>query len=483
MRIRDLLAAESIELNGSAAGKQDVLNKMVDLMAKSGKIRDVETYRKGVFAREEEGTTGIGEGIAIPHCKSDAVKAPGLAAMVVKDGVEFDALDGAPVNLLFLIAAPNTEDNVHLEVLSKLSVLLMDEDFSRALQNAKSPEEFMKIVDEADQEAPDLDEKLKADEATSEDQFRILAVTACPTGIAHTYMAAEGLEKAAKAKGCFIKVETRGSGGAKNVLTAEEIKNADCIIVAADTKVPMDRFNGKKLIEVQVSDGISKADKLIEQAMSGNVPVYTASENAEVSEKKEEKAVKFNADQKVSETLAAQENKSIITKVGLGVGKFVNTFYQAGRDAIQTCITTLLPFMAFVSLLVGIINGSGFGNAFAKLLTPLAGNVFGLVALGVICSIPGLSALLGPGAVIAQIVGTLIGTEIGKGTIAPQLALPALFAINCQGACDFIPVGLGLAEAEPETIEVGVLSVMYSRFLTGWIRVLIAYAASFGLYA
>lgn len=203
----------------------------------------------------------------------------------------------------------------------------------------------------------------------------------------------------------------------------------------------------------------------------------------EVSEKKEEKAVKFNADQKVSETLAAQENKSIITKVGLGVGKFVNTFYQAGRDAIQTCITTLLPFMAFVSLLVGIINGSGFGNAFAKLLTPLAGNVFGLVALGVICSIPGLSALLGPGAVIAQIVGTLIGTEIGKGTIAPQLALPALFAINCQGACDFIPVGLGLAEAEPETIEVGVLSVMYSRFLTGWIRVLIAYAASFGLYA
>ena len=144
----------------------------------------------------------------------------------------------------------------------------------------------MKIVDEADQEAPDLDEKLKADEATSEDQFRILAVTACPTGIAHTYMAAEGLEKAAKAKGCFIKVETRGSGGAKNVLTAEEIKNADCIIVAADTKVPMDRFNGKKLIEVQVSDGISKADKLIEQAMSGNVPVYTASENAEVSEKK-----------------------------------------------------------------------------------------------------------------------------------------------------------------------------------------------------
>ena len=483
MRITELLDKRSIRIDGAPKSKNEALDQMVELMAKSGKINDLEAYRQEVYRREEEGTTGVGEGIAIPHGKGAFVDKPGLAAMVVKDGVDYDSLDGEPVHLIFLIAAPNTKDNVHLDVLSKLSVLLMDEDFSRALQNAKSPEEFMKIVDEADQEAPDLDEKLKADEATSEDQFRILAVTACPTGIAHTYMAAEGLEKAAKAKGCFIKVETRGSGGAKNVLTAEEIKNADCIIVAADTKVPMDRFNGKKLIEVQVSDGISKADKLIEQAMSGNVPVYTASENAEVSEKKEEKAVKFNADQKVSETLAAQENKSIITKVGLGVGKFVNTFYQAGRDAIQTCITTLLPFMAFVSLLVGIINGSGFGNAFAKLLTPLAGNVFGLVALGVICSIPGLSALLGPGAVIAQIVGTLIGTEIGKGTIAPQLALPALFAINCQGACDFIPVGLGLAEAEPETIEVGVLSVMYSRFLTGWIRVLIAYAASFGLYA
>ncbi|RKI71842.1 PTS sorbitol transporter subunit IIB [bacterium 1xD42-67] len=191
---------------------------------------------------------------------------------------------------------------------------------------------------------------------------------------------------------------------------------------------------------------------------------------------------RFTADQKVSETLAKQENKSLVTKIGLGAGKVVNTFYQAARDAIQTCITTLLPFMAFVSMLIGIINGSGFGDAFAQILTPLAGNIFGLVALGLICSIPGLSALLGPGAVIAQIIGTLVGAEIGKGNIAPQLALPALFAINCQGACDFIPVGLGLAEAETETIEVGVVSVMYSRFATGWLRVLLAYAASFGLY-
>ena len=286
MRITELLDKRSIRIDGAPKSKNEALDQMVELMAKSGKINDLEAYRQEVYRREEEGTTGVGEGIAIPHGKGAFVDKPGLAAMVVKDGVDYDSLDGEPVHLIFLIAAPNTKDNVHLDVLSKLSVLLMDEDFSRALQNAKSPEEFMKIVDEADQEAPDLDEKLKADEATSEDQFRILAVTACPTGIAHTYMAAEGLEKAAKAKGCFIKVETRGSGGAKNVLTAEEIKNADCIIVAADTKVPMDRFNGKKLIEVQVSDGISKADKLIEQAMSGNVPVYTAAENAEVSEKK-----------------------------------------------------------------------------------------------------------------------------------------------------------------------------------------------------
>lgn len=207
----------------------------------------------------------------------------------------------------------------------------------------------------------------------------------------------------------------------------------------------------------------------------------TEDKKPETGEKKPE-GVKYSADMKVSETLASQEKKSLVTVIGLGASKVVNTFYQAARDAIQTCITTLLPFMGFVSLLIGIINGSGFGDAFASILTPLAGNIGGLLILGIVCSIPGLSALLGPGAVIAQIVGTLVGAEIGKGNIAPQLALPALFAINTQGACDFIPVGLGLAEAETETIEVGVVSVMYSRFATGWLRVLLAYAASFGLY-
>lgn len=286
MRITELLDKRSIEINGSPKSKNEALDQMVALMAKSGKINDMEAYRREVYRREEEGTTGVGEGIAIPHGKGVFVDKPGLAAMVVRDGVDYDSLDGKPVHLIFLIAAPNTKDNVHLDVLSKLSVLLMNEDFSRALQNAESSEEFIKIVDEADQEAPGLDEKLKADEAASENRFRILAVTACPTGIAHTYMAAEGIEKAAKARGCFVKVETRGSGGAKNVLTQQEIADADCIIVAADTQVPMDRFHGKKLINVQVSDGISKADKLVDQAMSGNVPVYQAANGGAVTEKK-----------------------------------------------------------------------------------------------------------------------------------------------------------------------------------------------------
>ncbi len=278
MRITDLLDKRSISLTGAPASKQEALDQMVDLMINSGKINDREAYRKEVYRREEESTTGIGEGIAIPHGKGSFVTKPGLAAMVVKNGVDFDSLDGEPVHLIFLIAAPNTEDNVHLDVLSKLSMLLMDENFAANLKNASTVEEFLQIVDAADDEKPDLNDQLAAQTAAapSRNAFRILAVTSCPTGIAHTYMAAEGLEKAARAAGCFIKVETRGSGGAKNVLTDQEIKEADCIIVAADAKVPMDRFHGKKLIECQVSDGISKAGQLISRAMSGDVPVYQA---------------------------------------------------------------------------------------------------------------------------------------------------------------------------------------------------------------
>lgn len=287
MTIRDLLAAESINLNGTPAGKTEALNQCIDLMAKSGKIADVEKYRKGVFAREEEGTTGIGMGIAIPHCKSDAVTKAGLAAMVVKDGVDFESLDGTPAKIIFLIAAPNTEDNVHLQVLSKLSVMLMDEQFTNSLINAGSVDEFLNIIDSAEKAK---DEKEAAKEAKAKepvevkkDDVFIVAVTACPTGIAHTYMAAEAIEKKAKELGYQVKVETRGSGGAKNVLTDDEIAKAAGVIVACDTNVPTDRFDGKKVIECQVSDGINNAEELIKRIAAGDAPVFKASGKKEAS--------------------------------------------------------------------------------------------------------------------------------------------------------------------------------------------------------
>ena len=285
MTIRDLLAAESINLNGTPAGKTEALNQCIDLMAKSGKIADVEKYRKGVFAREEEGTTGIGMGIAIPHCKSDAVTKAGLAAMVVKDGVDFESLDGTPAKIIFLIAAPNTEDNVHLQVLSKLSVMLMDEQFTNSLINAGSVDEFLNIIDSAEKAK---DEKEAAKEAkepveVKKDDVFIVAVTACPTGIAHTYMAAEAIEKKAKELGYQVKVETRGSAGAKNVLADDEIAKATGVIVACDTNVPTDRFDGKKVIECQVSDGINKTEELVKRIAAGDAPVFKASGKKEAS--------------------------------------------------------------------------------------------------------------------------------------------------------------------------------------------------------
>lgn len=336
MRIRDLLAAESIELNGSATDKKDVLNKMVDLMAKSGKISDIETYRAGVFAREEEGTTGIGEGIAIPHCKSDAVKTPGLAAMVVKGGVEFDSLDGAPVHILFLIAAPNTKDNVHLDVLSKLSVLLMDENFTKNLIEAKSVDEFLAVIDEAESEKDAKDDK----PAEAPKGIQILAVTACPTGIAHTYMAAEALEKKAAELGYTIKVETRGSSGAKNVVTDEEIANAQGIIVAADTKVPVDRFDGKKVIECKVADGINKAEQLINRIMDGDAPIYHAAEAKK--ETKEEKS-------------SGGIGHTIYTHLMSGVSHMLPFVIGGG-------IMTAIAFLIDTILGYGASGGSAFGS-------------------------------------------------------------------------------------------------------------------------
>lgn len=276
MRITELLKKQSISLTAKPSSKQEAINEAVRLMMAAGNITNAGEYRRAVFEREKEGTTGIGEGIAIPHGKSGAVREAGLAAMRIPNGVDFEALDDEPVTLLFLIAAPETESKVHLEVLSRLSAMLMRENFAERLRQAESVAEFLSIIDEEEEEE-ELTEQRETFPQGQKTQARLLAVTSCPTGIAHTYMAAESLKRAAKAAGVSLKVETRGSGGAKNVLTEEEIAKADGIIVAADAKVPMERFAGKRVMECPVSDGIHRADWLIEEAWK-TAPLYTTKE-------------------------------------------------------------------------------------------------------------------------------------------------------------------------------------------------------------
>lgn len=270
MRIVDLLNKESIMLGGSPQNKSEAIDMLVELQVKGGNIADKDEYKKGILAREEKGSTAVGEGIAIPHAKSEAVKAPSLAAMTVPEGVDYEALDDEPSNLLFMIAAPNDGD-VHLEVLSRLMTILMDEDFRAKLLAAKDKDEFLKVIDDMENEKfPDEPKE----EVKSADGYKVLAVTACPTGIAHTYMAAEALEKAGEKLGISIKVETNGSGGAKNILTDEEIANCDGIIVAADKAVEMARFDGKRVIITKVSDGIKIPEELINRVEYSDIPVY-----------------------------------------------------------------------------------------------------------------------------------------------------------------------------------------------------------------
>lgn len=279
MKITDLLSKDAIKLNGIANSKQDAINKLVDLMAKNGNLTDKEKYTQVVLKREEEGSTGIGEEIAIPHGKTDAVSKPGLSAMVINDGVEFDSLDGQPAKLLFLIAAPNTKDNVHLDVLSRLSTLLMDTEFRKSLMEAKTPEEFLRYIDIA--------ENAKLSQTKKNDEYEILAITSCPTGIAHTYMAAEALEKMGEQLGHKVKVETHGSSGVKNKFTKEEIKNAKAVIIAADTKIDLSRFDGKKLIKAKVADGINRPQELIERVLSSDAKIYHSSNKSQNSDSDE----------------------------------------------------------------------------------------------------------------------------------------------------------------------------------------------------
>ena len=286
MKIADLLAKESIDLQAKVGSKAEALEHLVTLMAKSGKLADEAEYKRCVLAREEEGSTGIGEGIAIPHAKTNAVKAPGLAAMIVSEGVDFASLDDQPAKLFFLIAAPDTEDNVHLDVLSRLSTLLMDEEFTTALYAAKSPKEFLSIIDkfEADKLAEEAEEAAEQATEVPAAERLVLAVTACPTGIAHTYMAAEALQNMAEKMGVTMKVETNGSGGVKNKLTAEEIAAAEGIIVACDKNVPVERFAGKPVIFVKVADGINKPKELIEAILEGKAAIYEGKSEEKQSE-------------------------------------------------------------------------------------------------------------------------------------------------------------------------------------------------------
>lgn len=288
MKILDLLQQVSIDINAQCQNKDEAIDHLVDLMDKQGNLNDKEEYKKGIYAREALFSTGIGEGIAIPHAQSDAVKQAGLAAMVVKNGVDYESLDQQPAYLFFMIAVSNTGGNEHLQILAMLSQMLMDADFKNALINASSEEEFMRIISEKEEAQKEKEKEKQQEQNTFKGTYQVLAVTACPTGIAHTYMAQEALEEKAKELGISLKVETDGSGGAKNVLTSKEIQECDAIIVAADKNVEMNRFNGKPVIQVRVSDGINKPEELLKRAVNKDAPIYHGENTVSMSESSDE---------------------------------------------------------------------------------------------------------------------------------------------------------------------------------------------------
>jgi len=380
MKIVDLLNKNSICLEAKAADKAEAIRKAVDLMNKSGNIRDIKAYTASVFKREEEGTTGIGEGIAIPHGKGTSVAAPGLSAMVLPEGVDFDALDGEPVSLMFLIAAPETKDNVHLEVLSRLSMLLMDDAFTVNLRRAKTAGEFLDYIEKA--ETAKFGKAGEESKKAGGDGYQILAVTACPTGIAHTYMAAENLENKAKERGITIKVETDGSGGVKNALSREEIERADCIIVAADKNIDMARFDGKPVIVTKVADGIHKADQLFDRAIEGSAGIYHYSG-------------------KGSEVRDSNEGES------------------AGRKAykhLMNGVSHMLPFVVGGGILIALaflfdnyeINPANFGmnTPLAAFFKTVGGQAFGFM-LPVLAGFIAMSIGERPGLVVGFVGGVL----------------------------------------------------------------------------
>lgn len=369
MKITDLLEEKAIKLNSLASSKEEVLNQIINLISQTGNIINKQEFKETVLKREKEGTTGIGEGIAIPHGKSRAVKKATLAAMVLPKGVQFEALDGKKVNLMFLIAAPENQENTHLEVLSRLSALLMDEKFRENLRRAKTPAEFINFINKAEQtkygEEKATDEllsdthKVESKETNTNNGYEILCITSCPTGIAHTYMAAEALEKAGLETNHTIKVETQGQSGVKNHLTKEEIQTAKAIIIAADTNVDLTRFNGKKLIKTRVADGIHKPKELIERALSDETHIYNSGESGNSQE--------INLEEKE------------------GIGRSIYRHLMSG-------VTHMLPFVVGGGILIAIsflldnyeINPAGFGSN-----TPVAAffNTIGNAAFGFMLTI------------------------------------------------------------------------------------------------
>ena len=394
MRIRDLLKQESIVLGAQPADKNAAINQLADLMEASGNLSDKAQYVKDVLAREASSSTGLGDGIATPHAKSAGVKTAGLSAMTVPNGVDFDSEDGEPSRLFFMIAAPESAYDAHLEILSKLATMLMDSDFKEALVAAKTKEEFLRIIDEKED-----DKCVVASDgvAAPSDYIQILAVTACPTGIAHTFMAAESLEQHAKKRGISIKVETNGSSGAKNVLTAKEIRKADAIIVAADKNVAMARFDGKPVIIAKVADGINKADELIDRALSGNTPIYHAT--------------------------GAEGTEGAADVEGESLGRQIYKHLMNG-------VSHMLPFVVGGGILIALaflfddysINPSNFGSntPLAKFLKDIGGASFGFM-LPILAGFIAMSIADRPGLAVGFVGGALANTT-GSGFLGALLA-------------------------------------------------------------
>lgn len=426
MKITDLLEEKTIKLNSLASSKEEAINQMINLISQTGNIANKQEFKDAVFKREKEGTTGIGEGIAIPHGKSKSVKKACLAGMVLPKGVEFNSLDGQKVNLIFLIAAPENNENTHLEVLSNLSTLLMDKKFREDLKRAKSPKEFIKIIDDAEKDK--YGEKEVVEKLVSKDiqngkedkKYEILCITSCPTGIAHTYMAAEALEKAGIETNHTIKVETQGQSGVKNQLTKEEIKNAKAIIIAADTKVDLTRFNGKKLIKTRVADGIHKPKELIEKVLSENTQIYISEgENA----------------------LEATEEKE-------GIGRSIYKHLMSG-------VTQMLPFVVGGGILIAIsflvdnyeINPASFGTN-----TPVAAffNTIGNTAFGFMLTIL-------------------------AGYIAMSIAdRPGLVAGFVGGALAISGISLeSISNSNAITVSSGFLGALFAGFIAGYIILIV----------